>query len=85
MSPKRVTDPDPRHRYPGEVMDLTGRRFGRLIAIRFARRDERRVSWWLCLCDCGREKVVRMDFLRNGTTHSCGCLRKYMGPYEGTI
>lgn len=75
---RKVKDPDPRHRYPGEVMDLTNKRFGRLIAISLSSQNDRGLALWLCRCDCGRTKVVRMDFLRNGSTHSCGCLRKRM-------
>jgi hypothetical protein len=31
---------------------------------------------WLCLCDCGKEKLIyKYDVLR-GTTKSCGCLQK---------
>lgn len=29
---------------------------------------------WLCRCDCGTEKVVKGEDLRNGDTKSCGCL-----------
>lgn len=28
----------------------------------------------LCLCKCGREKIVRVASLRSGLTKSCGCL-----------
>ena len=30
---------------------------------------------FLCRCDCGNEKVVRLCYLRRGTTKACGCLR----------
>ena len=54
--------------------DLTNQRFGRLIAIsRFCGGDK---SKWLCLCDCGKEKVVRSSRLKSGTTKSCGCFRR---------
>lgn len=34
---------------------------------------------WLCLCECGSEKVVRQAKLRSGHTKSCGCLRVEKG------
>jgi hypothetical protein len=29
-----------------------------------------------CLCECGKHKKVLVKYLKNGTTRSCGCLRK---------
>lgn len=29
-----------------------------------------------CLCDCGKEKIIRKYNLRNGTIKSCGCIHK---------
>lgn len=53
--------------------DLTGQRFGRLTVIR--RDDSRKkAAYWLCVCDCGNEKVVQSCHLRSGATVSCGCL-----------
>lgn len=31
---------------------------------------------WLCCCECGTEKPVRDESLRNGTSQSCGCQSK---------
>lgn len=56
-------------------IDITGKRYGRLTVIKevepnkYARR-------YLCKCDCGNEKIVYMQSLRNGNTKSCGCLQK---------
>ncbi len=58
------------------TIDLTGKRFGRLVAQakdRSVTDDEAR---WRCRCDCGRETRVRSSSLRNGTSQSCGCLRQ---------
>ena len=42
--------------------DLTGQRFGKLVAVR--RMDNRRGrTCWLCRCDCGQTKVVAADCL----------------------
>jgi len=32
--------------------------------------------FWKCLCDCGKERVVRSDRLKSGETKSCGCYSK---------
>lgn len=55
------------------LIDLTGQRFGHLVVVEYAGRNERRESLWRCHCDCGNESIVRGDVLRRGTTESCGC------------
>ena len=54
--------------------DISGQRFGRLVALRPAGKMERRVLW-LCRCDCGTEKVLSGKQLRNGQAVSCNCTR----------
>ena len=56
------------------VRDLTGRRFGRLLAISRVDNQKDRNSLWLCKCDCGNEKNVVSFSLVSGRTKSCGCL-----------
>ena len=58
-----------------KIMDLTGQRFGRLIAIEFVCR-KKSYSFWKCICDCGNEKIIASTALRSGGTRSCGCLCK---------
>lgn len=53
--------------------DLTGRKFGRLRALRFTHDDRRRLVW-ICHCDCGTTVAVRHPSRRR----SCGCLRHFM-------
>lgn len=56
--------------------DLTGLRFGRLIALeRTGEKDKNGREKWLCLCDCGNLKATQAYNLTGGTTKSCGCLR----------
>ena len=55
-----------------QKLDLTGQRFGRLTVLRPAENIGRRTAW-LCLCDCGREAVVKTYHLRSGKCSSCGC------------
>lgn len=52
----------------GKFIDLTGQRFGKLIAIEYAG-DKK----WLFKCDCGNEKVIRTSDVKLGKTQSCGC------------
>jgi hypothetical protein len=57
--------------------DLTGRRFGRLVAVSIAAGslESRYRLRWMCRCDCGGTQVVRPDALKAGLTRSCGCLQ----------
>jgi hypothetical protein len=59
----------PHHRF----IDLTGQRFGRLVALRTDGRYRSEFRWRVC-CDCGAEKTVLGTNLRSGYTQSCGCL-----------
>lgn len=54
--------------------DLTGIRFGKLIALTSFSENGR--TYWNCQCDCGKIKKARSEYLKNGKTHSCGCARK---------
>lgn len=60
----------------GVFKDLTGQRFGRLVAMWPAGRKGIRSIVWLCCCDCGQLKLCLTSVLHNGNTRSCGCLRK---------
>jgi len=58
------------------TLDLTGKRFGKLVAIRpTEKRDQGRVVWY-CKCDCGNTCEVSSHSLTTGNTKSCGCLGK---------
>ena len=60
----------------GRVIDLTGKRFGKLTAISFSHKDRHHKAHWLCSCDCGNETVCPSATLRKGTCKSCGCLQR---------
>lgn len=57
------------------VLDLTGRRFARLVVKRRTANDGQGNACWLCVCDCGNEKIVRGGHLRDGNNLACGCLK----------
>lgn len=54
--------------------DITGKRFGRLVAKSFQYYDSQHRDCWLFTCDCGKEKIMPAAFVKWGNTHSCGCL-----------
>lgn len=56
--------------------DITGQRFGRLVAQWPAGLEKRdyNVVIWLCLCDCGKMRTASITELKKGRTRSCGCL-----------
>lgn len=47
-------------------------KFGHLTFIRDSGIRQAKKRMLLCLCDCGKEHVVRLDHLRAGLTQSCG-------------
>lgn len=61
----------PRNQKVVILIDLTGQRFGRLIVIKYVGKYK-----YLCRCKCGNKKIIYGYSLIDGTTKSCGCLRK---------
>lgn len=54
--------------------DITGQRFGRLVAAAFDHYNEKHQDCWLFRCDCGSETVLPAANVKWGHTGSCGCL-----------
>jgi hypothetical protein len=54
------------------VIDLTGQRFGQLVAIGRAEKPPQfslsstAGTWWRCICDCGAEVVLHTSRVRRG-------------------
>ena len=57
-------------------IDHTGKRYGRLIAIRRDFDNPKNGTYWICKCDCGTEKSVPASNLVKGLANSCGCLQR---------
>lgn len=53
-------------------IDMTGRKCGRWTVL--APVTGRGAVRWLCRCECGSEREVWGQTLRNGSSRSCGCL-----------
>ncbi|MGI6751107.1 MAG: hypothetical protein ACOX4U_00580 [Anaerovoracaceae bacterium] len=58
-----------------KLIDLTGRRFGRLTVLQRNGSLHGHASW-ACVCDCGNISCVASGDLVSGKTSSCGCLKK---------
>jgi len=56
-------------------IDVTGQRFGRLVAMKIEPSNQIGTRW-RCKCDCGSEAVTYIGRLRNGETQSCGCYQR---------
>ena len=54
-------------------IDLTGQRFGKLVALYGIYGNSNNHSEWHCKCDCGNECDIDTGNLRQGFTQSCGC------------
>lgn len=57
-----------------KTLDLSGERFGRLVAVEPGPRNKHNLTQWWCLCDCGTRKLIGTGPLRSKATKSCGCL-----------
>lgn len=57
-------------------IDLKNQRFGRLFVKEiYTKQTNNGEIGWICICDCGKEKIVKTRNLRRGKTNSCGCLK----------
>ena len=58
----------------GKIKDLSGQRFGALVVLERAGKNERHCILWKCQCDCGNTTVSDSSHILNGSRKSCGCL-----------
>jgi len=60
----------------GKFKDITGQRFGRLVAIHPTNKRKHKSVVWECQCDCGKVVEINAKSLISGNTKSCGCLQR---------
>ncbi len=58
----------------GKFIDLRGRKYNRLTALKRLENDPSKNAVFLCRCDCGNEVAVVGSQLSGGHVKSCGCL-----------
>ena len=57
------------------MKNLESEMFGRLLVLKWEKKDERSRNYWACRCLCGNYVVVREDSLTSGQTKGCGCVK----------
>lgn len=57
---------------------LVGKRFGRILVVKYVGASKTRQSLYECLCDCGKTCIIDGNKLSTGHTRSCGCLKLEM-------
>jgi hypothetical protein len=56
-------------------INLTGKKFNKLVAIKFIGIGKSKGYEWLWKCDCGNKVISVSGNVKFGTTKSCGCLK----------
>lgn len=67
-----------------KAIDIIGKNFGRLTVISFSHSNGYR-KYYLCKCECGKEKIIYKGNLLAGRTLSCGCLQKEQAKKYNTL
>ncbi len=58
-------------------LNLTGRKFGRLLVLSIHSQDTNNGSFrWICKCECGKFTMTASKCLLGNNTTSCGCRHK---------
>lgn len=57
------------------AIDVTGQRFGKLVALESTTSTEWGGRLWKCRCDCGNIHYAELSNLKTGKVQSCGCLK----------
>lgn len=66
-------------------LDVTGHRFGRLVAIEAVGKNKWGGYKWRCRCDCGNLVDVSLTHLKDGHTTSCKCFQRESSRIRETI
>lgn len=60
------------------MLDITGKKFNKLTAVKFDHFNQHRDAYWLFRCDCGKEKISNIQNVtrknQKKAIKSCGCL-----------
>ena len=56
-------------------LEISGQRFGSLVAVARGGQDAHKRWLWKCRCDCGQIATISQNNLRTGNSQSCGCTK----------
>lgn len=59
------------------AIDISGQRFGHLVAIKPTGKRFRGYVIWECKCDCGNTHYTNVSALQRGNVKSCGCISSF--------
>ena len=64
--------------------EYIGKKYGRLTILEYAGLSKYKRTQVKVRCDCGTEKIIPIEKLRQGKTKSCGCLNRQKGGFGRT-
>jgi hypothetical protein len=59
------------------TVNYSGQKFGKLTIGKLAYNNTSGKAYYNTICDCGVNKIIRMNDIQSGRTISCGCHRKF--------
>ena len=65
----------------GKLIDLVNKQYGSWTVIERAEKPKDSKSssaFWLCRCECGTERIISGNVLKQGKSKSCGCKTKQL-------
>ena len=71
-----------RDRFDKGKRNLLGKKFGKLKVVKKGSNDKHGKTRWVCLCECGNEKLINSSSLIKGLSKTCGCVRENFKGYK---
>lgn len=59
--------------------NLKNKKFGLLTALYPTKTKDGTHMYWICQCDCGKQKEIASNHLKSGSVQSCGCIKTSIG------
>lgn len=70
----------------GKSLSLVGKKYGLLSVVeKSEKRGPDGSIMWVCICDCGKQKLVSTNSLNSGSVKSCGCQKNKFMDLSGQV